>query len=61
MEEFGRAGQLAERGLTHLSVRSRAEGRVSQQTDEAETEGGRCLLCHLDNTLAGMLEILVTV
>ena len=30
VEEFGRTGQFAERGFTHLAVRSRAEGSVSQ-------------------------------
>ena len=38
VEEFGRTGQLVERGLTHLSVRSRAEGGVSHETEGAEAE-----------------------
>jgi len=38
VEEFGCTGQLVERGLTHLSVRSRAEGGVSQETEGAEAE-----------------------
>ena len=46
MEEFGRAGQLVERGPTHLSVRSRAERSVSHQTDGTETDRGPSWLCH---------------
>ena len=47
VEEFGRTGQLVERGLTHLSVRSRAEGGVSHQSKGAETE---LLLSHHDRS-----------
>ena len=47
VEEFGRTGQLVERGLTHLSVRSRAEGGVSHETEGAEAE---LLLSHHDRS-----------
>ena len=46
VEEFGRAGQLVERGPTHLAVRSRAERSVSHQTDGAETDRGSSWLRH---------------
>ena len=46
MEEFGRAGQLVECGLTHLAVRSRAERSVSHQTDGTETDRGSRWLRH---------------
>ena len=38
VEEFGRTGQLVERGPTHLSVRSRAESGVSHQPEGAKAE-----------------------
>ena len=46
VEEFGRAGQLVERGPIHLAVRSRAERSVSHQTDRAETDRGSSWLRH---------------
>ena len=46
VEEFGRTGQLVEHGLTHLAVRSRAEGGVSPNAEGAETER---LLRHAGN------------
>ena len=42
MEEFGYTGQLAEHGLTHLTVRSRTERLFSQQTNWTKTEGTSC-------------------
>ena len=46
VEEFGRAGQLVERGPTHLAIYSRAERSVSHQTDGAETDRGSSGLRH---------------
>ena len=46
MEEFGRAGQLVERGPTHLAVRPRAERSVSHQTEGTETDRGSSWLRH---------------
>ena len=46
VEEFGRAGQLVERGPTHLAVGSRAERSVSYQTDGTETDRGSSWLRH---------------
>ena len=40
VEEFGRAGKLAQRGPVHFAVGSRAEGRtIPKQTELAEAEG----------------------
>ena len=58
VEEFGRARQLAERGLTHLAVRSLAEGRVSQQTNAgAETEGPLCVCRHIPAALRARVQV----
>ena len=46
MEQFGRTGQITERGLPHLAVGSPAQGRVLQQTDRTETDNGGYLLGH---------------
>ena len=46
VEEFGRAGQLVERGSTNLAVRSSAERSVSHQTDGTETDRGSSWLRH---------------
>ena len=47
VEEFGRTGQLVERGLTHLSVCSRAEGSISHETDRSEAKGNFAFLRHV--------------
>ena len=46
VEEFGRAGQLVERGPIYLAVRSRSERSVSHQTNGAEMDGGSSSLRH---------------
>ena len=46
VEDFGRAGQLVERGSTNLAVRSSAERSVSHQTDGTETDRGSSWLRH---------------
>ena len=39
VEEFGRAGQFPEYGLTHLTVCPRAERLVAQNANRIESEG----------------------
>ena len=52
VEEFGRAGQLSEHGLTHLTVCPCAECLVAQNANCTESEGSlpRSLFSHLLET-----------